>query len=128
MLQTREDLAGREPSLLDGMITIEPTPRIGKLKDAFLNRTPVVTIERARIETRILKETAGEPMITRRAKAFAAIVREMPIHIEPHQLLVGDVDSGPFPTYVNPSNAGIFAMRPSAGEDGSGSSRLTDEA
>jgi len=129
MLQTREDIAGKEPSLLDGMIETEPTPRIEKLKDTFLNREPVVTIERARIETRVLKETAGEPMVTRRAKAFAAIVRKMPIQIEPHQLLVGDVDSGPFPTYINPSNAGIFAMRPPAGEDGarSGSSRLTDE-
>ena len=73
----------------DRSFTIKPTPRVNKLRDALLGLNPTASITRARIETRVLKETAGEPMITRRAKVFAAVVREMPIDIYPDELLVG---------------------------------------
>jgi|TARA_Y100000310_G_C20693265_1_gene823780 formate C-acetyltransferase len=116
MLQKVKE-AAQEPSVSDEVTESEPTLRIKKLKDAFLKLESTVTIDRARIETRILQQNAGEPMVTRRAKAFAAIVREMPIHIDPDQLLVGYVDSGPYPAHVFPSNAPMLA----------GSSRLNDE-
>ena len=121
MLQTLENEAAKKPSMSDGVMETEPTLRIEKLKDAFLKLRSTVTIDRARIETRILKENAGEPMVTRRAKAFAAIVREMPIDIDPEQLLVGYADSGPYPAHVYPSNAAMLA-NPS-----NSSSRLNDE-
>lgn len=121
MLQTVENKAAKEPSMSDGVMETEPTLRIEKLKDACLKLRSTVTIDRARIETRILKENAGEPMVTRRAKTFAAIVREMPIDIDPDQLLVGYVDSGPYPAHVYPSNAAMLA-NPSHSP-----SRLNDE-
>ena len=118
MLQSLENETAKEPSMSDGMMETEPTPRIAKLKDAFLNLKSTVTTDRARIETRILRENAGEPMVTRRAKAFAAIVRELPIDIDPDQLLVGYTDSGPYPAHAYPSNAPMLAH---------GSSRLSEE-
>ena len=42
----------------------EPTPRIERLRNAFLDLKPSVSIDRARIETRVLKETEGEPVRT----------------------------------------------------------------
>lgn len=75
--------------LLDMVITIKPTPRVERLRDAYLRLKPVIDIERARILTRSMKATEGEPMVIRRAKAFADIVRGMPIHIVPDELFVG---------------------------------------
>ena len=118
MLQTVESEAAKTPSVQNSVMETEPTPRIEKLKGAFLNRETSVSIDRARIETRVLKENAGESMVTRRAKAFAAIVREMPIEIDPDQLLVGNADSGAYPAHVYPANAGALSMY---------SSRLDDE-
>jgi len=75
--------------MLDGVVTIEPTPRIERLRKTFFGTKPSGSIKRAAIETRVLKETEGEPMITRRAKVFAAVAREMPIDIFADELLVG---------------------------------------
>jgi len=80
-----------DQTMLDSVLTMPPTPRIRKLRNEFFSPRPAGTpsILRARIETRVLRETEGEPMITRRAKVFAAVVREMPIDIFPDELLVG---------------------------------------
>jgi len=117
MLQAVENEASKKPSVQNRVMETEPTPRIGELKEAFLNLESSVTIDRARIETRIVKENAGEPMVPRRAKAFAAIVREMRIDIDPDQLLVGYADFA-YPSHVSPANAGALSMH---------SSRLNEE-
>ena len=78
-----------ESAKLDTVFTMQPTQRIQRMRAAFLDLKPSASIERARIEARVMKETEGEPMITRRAKVFAAAVREMPIFIGPDELLVG---------------------------------------
>jgi len=49
-----------------------------------------------------MKETVGQPMITRRAKVFAAVVREMPIDIYPDELLVGCASVGPCCYNIDP--------------------------
>ena len=67
----------------------ESSSRVERLREEFLRLKPTASIERARIETRIMKETEGEPAVTRRAKVFAATVREIPIYIFPNQLLAG---------------------------------------
>ena len=67
----------------DRFFTINPTPRVNKLREALLSLKPTASIDRARIETRVMRETAGESIITRRAKVFAAVVKEMPIYIFP---------------------------------------------
>ncbi len=129
MLQTAENVAATAPPILDGVLTTELTPRIEKLRDAFLNLRPTVSIDRARIEARVLKETAGELTITRRAKVFAAIVREMPIEIYPDELIVSSSSARPYCTNIAPTNAGYFAQRPNvAGSESRGMTvGLSDE-
>jgi formate C-acetyltransferase len=80
---------------LERVLTSKPAPRIEELREAFLNTNPSVAIDRARIETRVMKETEGESVITRRAKVFAASAREMPIYIQPGQLLAGCIGGRP---------------------------------
>jgi formate C-acetyltransferase len=89
--------------VLDETITKEATPRVKKLRKEFLGLKPTASIERARIETRIMKETEGEPVITRRAKVFAATVRELPIYIYPDQLIVGSVGVRPLCSNITPA-------------------------
>ncbi|MHA1933350.1 MAG: pyruvate formate lyase family protein, partial [Promethearchaeota archaeon] len=79
------------------------TSRVERLREDCLSLKPTASIERARIETRIMKETEGESVITRRAKVFAATVREMPIYIYPHQLIVGCTSVRPLCTNVTPA-------------------------
>lgn len=65
-------------------------------------RMPEVCSDRCRIITKSYKETEGEPMIIRRAKAFRKILSEMPITIQDWQLVVGNFASEPFKTSVYP--------------------------
>lgn len=85
----------REKTFLDKFLTLPVTPRIQRMKDQFFNRKLTATIDRDLIDTRVMKETEGEPMVTRKAKVFSAVVRELPIHILPDELLVGWLDPLP---------------------------------
>ena len=49
-----------------------------------------LSLARARLLTCSYKETEGLPVAIRRARAFEKIVTEIPIYIDPQQLLVGD--------------------------------------
>ena len=97
----------RGKSLLDRVLTIKPTPRVERLRQRYLDTRNKAVIDISRIVTRVMKETEGEPIVTRRAKAFAATVRGAPVNIYPDELFVGWEFSGPrtdeFP--VNPGPA-----------------------
>ena len=58
-----------------------------------LRDTAPVSIDRARLITKAFRETEGQPLILRRAKAFEAIMDEIPIFINDEQLIVGDFGS-----------------------------------
>jgi len=79
----------REKNIRERVWTVDPAPRVEKLRDLYLGLKDEIVIDILRIKTRIMKETDGEPMATRQAKAFAASVREMPINIYPDEPLVG---------------------------------------
>ena len=79
----------REKSLRDRVITIKPTARVEMLRQRYLDTKDKAVIDLLRIRTRVWKETEGQPAVTRHAKAFAAIVREMPVNIYPDELFVG---------------------------------------
>lgn len=53
-------------------------------------------LERARLVTQAYKETEGEPIILRRAKALAKILDNMTVYIEPWELIVGNFASSPW--------------------------------
>jgi len=102
----------KDPTILDRVFTIKPTARVESIRESYFQLKPSLSIDRARIETRVMKETEGEFEVTRRAKVFAALVREMPIHIYPDQLLVGCTSVRPrcaniTPTVFSPSGGGI---------------------
>ncbi|GAH04522.1 unnamed protein product [marine sediment metagenome] len=82
MVQIVEKTEKTKPeSLLERVLTVQPTPRVERHRQRYIDRKLVYSIDRDRIEVRVMKETEGEPMITRKAKLFQAIVREMPIDI-----------------------------------------------
>ena len=64
--------------------------RIEKLKEQVLGAERFVSIEQAKIITRVYKETRGEEKILRRAKSFSAACREIGIAIDPLELIVGN--------------------------------------
>ena len=104
MLDTLNRAAGFGSPMLDQAITIKPTPRVERLRETYMSLKPTASIDRARIETRVMKETEGEPMITRKAKVFAAIVRELPIDVYPDELLLGYSNVKPRCSSVSPAN------------------------
>jgi len=55
----------------------------------------VYELERARLLTESYKQTEGEPMVLRRAKALAYILEHMTLYIRPGELIVGCFASGP---------------------------------
>jgi len=85
----------KRETMLKRILTVQPTQRVERQKQCYLNRNLVYSIDRDRIEVRVMKETEGEPMVTRKAKLFAAIVRELPIDIYPDELIVGWYDPMP---------------------------------
>ncbi|HWR70607.1 MAG TPA: pyruvate formate lyase family protein, partial [Dehalococcoidia bacterium] len=54
-----------------------------------------VCLERARLITQSYRETEGEPMITRRAKALKKILEGMTIYIQDKERLVGNMAADP---------------------------------
>lgn len=69
-------------------------------------KMPKLCIERALIVTQSHKETEGEPMIIRRAKALHELANKMPITIENWQIIVGNYSSEPFA--VSPTPEGCW--------------------
>lgn len=68
---------------------IKKSPRIGKLVEDLYDHMPEIESDRAVILTESYRETEGEPIILRRAKAFEKICHELPITIRPGELIVG---------------------------------------
>ena len=61
-----------------------------------------ICIEKLRIALRTLAATEGEPMILRRAKVFANVLREIPIFIEEDTLIAGNGASKPMGLEIDP--------------------------
>jgi len=73
-----------------------------------LNTKYTASMDRLRIETRVMRETEGEPMVLRRAKVFAAVCRKMPIAIWPDELIVGHAGARPLCRDVIPDDCPIL--------------------
>jgi len=65
------------------------------LRSLILRRQKGICLERALIVTASYRETEGEPMAVRRARAFQRICQEMSISIKPDELVVGQHASQP---------------------------------
>ena len=116
---------------VDRVLTVKPTPRVERLREAFVRLKATASIDRARIETRVMKETEGEPMVTRRAKVFAAVAREMPIDIYPDELIVGFLSVRPWCHNISPADGPDLeagrSIYSTAGAEYAGPTALNDE-
>lgn len=63
--------------------------RINILKNRVINTRPEMDLENARILTEGFKETEGEPLVVRKAKAFRKQCREKSVKIWDDELIVG---------------------------------------
>ncbi len=81
--------------------TPEKTKRIDLIKEAFLKSRPQIEADRAVLLTESYKQTEGEPIVLRRAKAFKNICEKLPVTIRDNELIVGS-------TTVAPKSSQIF--------------------
>ena len=83
---------------------IAKSPRIDRLKEDLFKEMPQIESDRAVLLTKSYMDTEGQPIITRRAKAFAYILDNIPITIRDGELIVGSATKKPrscqvFPEY-----------------------------
>ena len=74
---------------------IPKSDRIPRLVEHLYARMPEIESARAILLTESYKETEGQPIMTRRAKAFAHILDNIPIIIRPDELIVGSTTIAP---------------------------------
>ena len=68
---------------------IAKSPRIGRLKEQLFAQMPELEADRAVLLTESYRQTEDLPMITRRARAFAHLMANIPIVIRDDELVVG---------------------------------------
>ncbi len=83
---------------------VTKSPRIQKLIDNLFEKMPEIEADRAVLLTESYKQTENLPIITRRAKAFSHILKNIPITIRDNELIVGSATIAPrgcqaFPEY-----------------------------
>ncbi|MBR2036360.1 MAG: glycyl radical protein [Lachnospiraceae bacterium] len=71
------------------------TGRIKRLVEHLYAKTPEIESARAVLLTDSYKQTEHEPLIIRRAKAFAHVLKNIPITIRPDELVVGSSTVAP---------------------------------
>ncbi len=74
---------------------IEKTERIDRLIAGLFEKMPEIESARAKLITESYKSTEMEPVIMRRAKAFAHILNNIPIIIRDEELIVGSTTVAP---------------------------------
>lgn len=74
---------------------LSKSPRITRLVEHLYAKMPEIESARAKLVTESYRQTEGEPIILRRAKAFAHIAKHLPIIIRPEELIVGSSTLAP---------------------------------
>ncbi|MBN1382744.1 MAG: hypothetical protein JXA41_13820 [Deltaproteobacteria bacterium] len=83
--------------------------RVKRLRENHLKlKYDGASIDRLRIETRVMSQTEDEPMVMRRAKVFAAVARQMPTVILPDELIVGHAGIKPLYEDVIPDDIPVL--------------------
>ena len=76
------------------MDNLEQTPRITLLKEKMLNEPRYVSIEQARIITRVYQENESLSIPKKRALSLKAALEELEIGVEKEELIVGNRTKG----------------------------------
>jgi len=74
---------------IQGIHNFHGRERVYKILNSFKGQKPIIDIERAKYFTESFKETEGQPLVLRWAKALKHIAENMTVYIDDHQLLVG---------------------------------------
>lgn len=74
---------------------IQKSPRISALVEQLYEKMPEIEADRAVLLTESYQQTEGQPIINRRAKAFAHILKNIPIIIRQNELIVGSATQAP---------------------------------
>ncbi len=82
----------------------DKTARIDRMIEHLFANPPVIEADRGVLITESYRSTEGEPITTRRSKAFYHILKHIPITIRPDELIVGSNSMAPrgcqvFPEY-----------------------------
>jgi formate C-acetyltransferase len=91
----------------------EPPDRVRRLRDAVNTLPPrEICFERAILMTESFRQSEGEPMAVRRAKAFHAVIEGMTLHFDPWEPVAGATASKPRVPYFAPENFDWRSYRP----------------
>jgi pyruvate formate-lyase/glycerol dehydratase family glycyl radical enzyme len=71
--------------------TIQGSERLQRIYNSFVNEKSSVDVQRARYFTESFKQTEGEPLVLRWAKALYHIAEKIEIYVDDDQLLLGRV-------------------------------------
>lgn len=63
--------------------------RLFTIAERFVGKTPYIDIERGILFTRSMKETEGQPLVLRWAKALRYIAENITVYVDDDQLIVG---------------------------------------
>ncbi len=78
------------------------SPRIGRLIEHLFATPPQIEADRGVLITESYRSTEGQPMVTRRSKAFYHILENLPVTIRPDELVVGSPTMAPRSCQVFP--------------------------
>ena len=70
-------------------------PRIARLREQYFDYRPTVCLERALVSTAVFRETEGEPVVIRRAKALRRYCETKTILIQADELIIGNAGCEP---------------------------------
>jgi len=79
---------------LDYIRDLRMTDRIKSLREKTVSEKRFLSVEQALIITRVYQENPDDPVIIKRAKALAASLREMPVAVDPEEIIVGNRTPG----------------------------------
>ncbi|MFC1760659.1 glycyl radical protein [Planctomycetota bacterium] len=75
---------------MEQLLDFAMTERIQTLKQRTLTAARYLSLEQAKIITQVYQESPDGPVLLKRAKALARALEEMPIAIDPEELIVGN--------------------------------------
>lgn len=73
---------------------LQISDRIKSLREKTISEKRFLSIEQALIITRVYQENPDDPVIIKRAKALAASLHDMPLKIDPEELIAGNRTPG----------------------------------
>jgi pyruvate formate-lyase/glycerol dehydratase family glycyl radical enzyme len=76
------------------ILNLELSERIKSLKDKTLTEKRYLSLDQAKIITTVYKENEGLPVNLKRAKSLAQSLRDIPVFIDPEEIIVGNRTPG----------------------------------